>query len=222
MDTSAFYDMTYGMFILGTVKDGRHTGCIVNTAVQISSDPYLLSVSINHGNYTNSVLKETRLASVNILAQGASMDMIRTFGFQSSEKIDKFENVPFIPTADNLPVLEEGICGWFECRVRDYIELPASTLFILEVFDAERLGDHVSPMTYAYYQMVMRGSVPKNAPGHTLPEEEGGAPAGPQYVCSICGYTYDGSGGPFEFLPPDWRCPDCRAQKSAFIIKASY
>ena len=220
MNISTFYDMTYGMFILGTVKDGKHTGCTVNSVVQISSEPPLLSVSVHHDNYTNSVLKETRLASVNILAQSASIDVIGTFGFQSGKTTDKFENIPFIATADDLPVLEEGICGWFECKVRDTIELPSSTLFILEVFEAERLGDHVSPMTYAYYQMVMRGGVPKNAPGHTLPEEECGAPAGPQYVCSICGYTYDNSSGPFEFLPPDWRCPECKAQKPSFIIKA--
>jgi len=219
MNESAFYDMTYGMFILGAVKDGKHAGCVVNTVTQVSGDPPLLSVSINHDSYTNSVLKETRLASVNILAQGASMDVIRTFGFQSGKETNKFENIPFLPTADDLPVLEEGICGWFECKVRDFTELPASTLFILEVFEAERLGDHVNPMTYAYYQMVMRGGVPMNAPGHTLSDEERGVPAGPQYICSICGYTYDESGGAFEFLPPDWRCPDCGAQKSAFMIK---
>jgi len=218
MNESAFFDLTYGMFILGTLKDGKPTGCVVNTVVQASSDPHLLSVSLHHDNYTNNALKESRLASVNILAQGAPMDVIQTFGFQSGSNTNKFENIPYITTADDLPVLEDGICGWFECRVRDFIELPSSTLFILEVFEAERLGDHVSPMTYAYYQMVMRGGVPKNAPGHRLPEEEGGAPAGPKYVCSICGYTYDDSEGPFEFLPPDWRCPTCKALKPAFVI----
>ena len=220
MNTSAFYDMTYGMFILGTVKDGQHSGCIVNTVTQVSSDTHLLSVSIHHDNYTNSVLKETGMASINILAQGAPMEIIQTFGFQSGRSVNKFENIPFMPTADDLPVIEDGICGWFECKVLDFIDLPTTTLFILEVFEAERLGDHVSPMTYAYYQMVMRGGVPNNAPGHTISEEEGGPPAGPQYVCLVCGYKYDGSQGPFEFLPPDWRCPDCKAQKPSFVIKA--
>ena len=219
MNISAFYDMTYGMYILGTVKDGKHTGCTVNTVVQISNEPKLLAVSIHNENYTNSVLRESRLATVNILAQSASMEVIRIFGFQSGKNANKFENISFVPTADDLPILEEGICGWFECRVLDFVELPATTLFILEVFEAERLGDHVSPMTYAYYQMMMRGSVPKKAPGHTLSEEEGGAPPEPQYVCSVCGYVYDSSEGAYEFLPPDWRCPDCKAQKPAFVIK---
>jgi len=218
LNPSAFFDLTYGMFLLGSVKDGKPTGCIVNTVIQISNDPLLLSVSVSHNNYTNSVIKESGLASVNILAQGVSMDIIRTFGFQSGKDVDKFLNVPYIPTADNLPVLEDGICGWFECKVRETVELPNYTLFILEIFEAERLGDHLSPMTYAYYQMVKKGGVPKNAPAHILPAEEGG-PAGPQYVCSVCGYVYDGALGPFEFLSPDWKCPVCGAPKSAFTIK---
>ncbi|MPN08269.1 High molecular weight rubredoxin [bioreactor metagenome] len=67
--------------------------------------------------------------------------------------------------------------------------------------------------------MVKKGGVPKNAPGHRLPAEDG-APAGPKYVCGICGYVYDGSQGPFEFLPPDWKCPLCGAPKSKFTIQA--
>lgn len=218
MNSATFFDLTYGMFLLGSVKEGNPTGCIVNTAIQISNDPPLLSVSVNHDNYTNSVIKESGLVSVNILSQGISMDVIRTFGFQSGKNVDKFAKVPYITTVDNLPVLEEGICGWFECKVRDTVELPHYTLFILEVFESERLGDHVTPMTYAYYQMVKKGGVPKNAPAHTLPAEEGGS-SGPKYVCSVCGYVYDGSEGPFEFLPPDWKCPQCGAPKSAFGIQ---
>ncbi len=218
MNLSAFHDLTYGMFLLGTVKDGKPTGCIVNTVVQVNKEPALLSVSVSHENYTNSVLKESKLASVNVLSQSASMDVIQTFGFQSGRDTDKFANLTYVPTADNLPVLEDGICGWFECRVKEFIELDHATLFILEVFEADRLGDQVTPMTYAYYQMVKKGGIPKNAPGHTIPPEEGG-PAGPKYVCSVCGYVYDGSEGPFEFLPPDWKCPRCGAPKSAFVIQ---
>lgn len=42
-----------------------------------------------------------------------------------------------------------------------------------------------------------------------------------QYVCSICGYVYDeATGGPWESLPGDWKCPLCGAGKSAFREKA--
>lgn len=43
-----------------------------------------------------------------------------------------------------------------------------------------------------------------------------------QYVCSICGYIHDETtGGPWEVLPADWKCPLCGADKSAFREKAA-
>jgi len=219
MNESAFFDLTYGMFLLGSTENGKPVGCIVNTVTQIGKEPPLLSVSVNSGSHTGAAIKKSGLAVVNILSQGAPMSLIQTFGFQSGKDTDKFEGISWVPTADDLPVLEEGICGWFECRVKQAVEFPGQTLFILEVFESERLGEHETPMTYAYYQMVMKGGVPKAAPGHRIPEEEGGPPAGPRYFCSVCNYEYDGSEGPFEFLPPDWRCPRCKVPKSKFVIR---
>ena len=36
-----------------------------------------------------------------------------------------------------------------------------------------------------------------------------------QWVCSICGYVYDGE-TPFEELPEDYECPVCGAPKDVF------
>jgi len=36
-----------------------------------------------------------------------------------------------------------------------------------------------------------------------------------QWVCSVCGYIYDGD-IPFEELPEDWVCPVCGVGKSFF------
>ena len=47
-----------------------------------------------------------------------------------------------------------------------------------------------------------------------------------RYRCRWCGYVYEPAKGeaqretppgtPFEALPDDWRCPDCRAPKADF------
>ena len=47
-----------------------------------------------------------------------------------------------------------------------------------------------------------------------------------RYQCRWCGYVYDPAKGeaqretppdtPFEALPDDWCCPDCRAPKADF------
>lgn len=41
-----------------------------------------------------------------------------------------------------------------------------------------------------------------------------------QYVCSVCGYVFDeATGGRWEDLPSDWKCPLCGASKDAFKLK---
>ncbi|MCL2491963.1 MAG: rubredoxin [Coriobacteriia bacterium] len=36
-----------------------------------------------------------------------------------------------------------------------------------------------------------------------------------KYVCSVCGWVYDGD-TPFEELPEDFTCPNCGTAKSLF------
>ena len=36
------------------------------------------------------------------------------------------------------------------------------------------------------------------------------------YVCTVCGYIYDGADGPWEDLPNNWACPLCGAMKFEF------
>jgi rubredoxin len=47
-----------------------------------------------------------------------------------------------------------------------------------------------------------------------------------KYICEVCGYIYDPAEGdpdsgiepgtPFEQIPDDWACPQCKATKSQF------
>lgn len=217
MDKKAFYDLSYGLFILGVAENGRPTGCTVNTVFQITSDPPTLAISLNHQNYTNEVLKRTGRIAVNVLDQDAPMDLIGGFGFRSGRDTDKFDGVAYHMTPDGLPVLDAHLCGCFTGRVKTSLELSTHTLFIVEVEQAERTGTgRVPPMTYEYYRQVKKGTVPKTAP-HYIAEEA--VPAADKWVCSICNYEYDGSQGPFEALPDDWKCPLCGAPKSAFVKK---
>ena len=88
------------------------------------------------------------------------------------------------------------------------------------VVDAQRCGaGRVPPMTYEYYRLNKNGTVPKTAPHYIAPEQLEQAPAADKWVCSLCGYEYDGSQGPFEDLPGDWKCPLCGAPKSLFVKK---
>ncbi len=167
MDTALFRDMSYGLFILGCqTPDGRLTGCTVNTVFQLTSQPPVLAVSVNHQNYTNEVLRQTGRVAISVLNQKADIGLIGGMGFRSGREIDKFDDeVPYIVRPDGLPIITEGSCGVFVCKVVDTKELSTHTLFLCEVEEAWRTGlGQVPAMTYAYYHNARNGTEPPTAP----------------------------------------------------------
>lgn len=47
LDQKALYKLTYGLFLLTSKDDDTLNGCIVNTAIQITSSPVKLCVTFN-------------------------------------------------------------------------------------------------------------------------------------------------------------------------------
>lgn len=169
MNTNIFRSMSYGVYIISTMDDGRATGCTANSAMQITSSPATIAISINHDNYTNECIKKFGLFSISILAEDSEPSLIGKFGFQSGRDNHKFMGVDFKIVKDT-PVIKDS-CGYVICRVIDTMETSTHTVFLGEVVEAEVLNEGRSAMTYAYYHNVIKGKSPKNAPTY-LPEEE--------------------------------------------------
>ena len=53
MNKTAFYNLSYGVYLCTSWDEGRPVGCVANSAMQITAEPATLAVSLNHGNYTN-------------------------------------------------------------------------------------------------------------------------------------------------------------------------
>ncbi len=214
MDKKVFRNMSYGVYIVTTMDGMRPTGCVANSCMQITSEPSVVAVSINHDNYTNKCIKESKSLAVNILTEETDMTLIGRFGFQSAKDIDKFDGQPFEWAYGN-PVLAES-CGWFAGDVVGSYETSTHTVFFVEVKDAKTLSGN--PMTYAYYHKVKNGVSPKNAPTYQADEQskdDASSSSSPRWVCPVCGYIYEGD-VPFEELPDDWVCPVCKQPKSKF------
>lgn len=212
MNKNVLRNLSYGVYIVSTLDGTRSTGCTANSIMQITSAPATIAISINHDNYTNSCIAKTGKFAVSILSEESDPSLIGTFGFQSGKDVNKFDNVSH-SFHDGLPVLEDS-CGYIVCQVIDQMETSTHTVFLGEVTDGDLLKS-APPMTYAYYHNVIKGKSPKNAPTY-LPEEE--EPGTSRWVCSVCGYVYDGE-IPFEDLPDDYTCPVCRQPKSKFVRK---
>lgn len=212
MNTNAFRNLSYGVYIISTLDGERPTGCVANSAMQITSSPATIAVSVNHDNYTNSCIQKTGKFAVSILSEESDATLIGTFGFQSGKEVNKFDGVQALEK-EGIHVVADS-CAYVVCKVIDKMETATHTVFLGEVIDADVLKK-AEPMTYAYYHKVVKGKSPKNAPTY-LPEEKEEKADDAKWVCSICGYVYDGE-TPFEELPEDFRCPICKQPKEKFV-----
>ena len=210
MNNKAFFNLSYGVYVIGTMDGEKPTGCIANSAMQVTATPETIAVSINHDNYTHEIFTKNDIFSLNIIPENIDGMLIGTFGFQSGRDIDKFSEVPY-EMVGGAPVIKAS-CGHFICRIINTMETDTHTVFLGEVLDYDVMSDE-TPMTYSYYHKVVKGRAPKNAP--TYIEKEDFSESDGNYVCSLCMYEYDGE-IPFEELPDDYVCPICGQPKSAF------
>ena len=216
MNKNALWQLSYGVYVISTWDNGRPTGCTANSAMQITSDPATIAVSINHDNYTNSCIQENGKFAISILGEHTDPGIIGVFGFKRGRDCNKFDEVQEA-VKGYMPVVADA-CAYIVCEVIDKMETSSHTVFLGKVLDADILRKD-EPMTYAYYHNVIKGKSPKNAPTY-IAEEASDKTVEAKYVCSVCGYIYDGD-IPFEELPQDYKCPVCRQPKSAFVKKES-
>lgn len=201
MDQDVMYQLTYGLFVLTSAAVGRESGCIINTAGQVTSEPNRISITVSNSNFTHDLLKESRRFNLSILSESASFEMFKHFGFQSGREVDKFAGYEACRrSANGLYYVTAGTNGFISATVEQTLDLGTHTLFIAGVDDMERLSDLPSA-TYAYYQAHIKPQPqkPDAATGKTV------------WRCRVCGYIYEG-----EELPEDFICPLCKHPASDF------
>lgn len=200
MDKATIYKLTYGLFVLTSSHDGKDSGCIINTAGQVTAEPNRISIAVNKGNFTHDLVKASGKFNISILSEDASFDTFKHFGFQSGRDVDKFDGYSDCKRSENgLYYVTDGTNGYISATVEQSIDLGSHTLFIASVDDMEMLSD-VPSATYSYYQSNIKPKPEKI--------ESNGKTA---WRCTICGYVYEG-----EELPEDFVCPLCKHPASDF------
>lgn len=202
MDISTTQKISYGLYIVTSWHDGKATGCIVNTVMQVAAEPPIVAVSINRGHFTNECVRRTGKFAVSILAEDSAPSLIGTFGFKSGRAVDKFADIDS-RIESNMPIITDG-CGYLVCDVVNTVETATHTVFLGEIVDAAKFGNR-KPMTYEYYHNVIKGKSPSSAPTHLAESAESSSEKRiRKFKCKVCGYIYEG-----ESLPSDISCPIC-------------
>lgn len=190
MDSKAMFQISYGLYVAASKFDKKMNGCIVNTVMQVTSNPLQIAVAVNKQNLTCEIIQKSNMVSLSVLSESAPFSLFQHFGFQSGRNTDKFVDYPFKLTGQELPYLAEHTTAFIDCKVTNTVDLGTHILFICSVIDCEVLSSEKA-MTYSYYHENVK------------PKPETSTAKG--WRCKVCGYVYEG-----EELPPDFVCPWCK------------
>lgn len=194
VERGAMFKLSYGLFVL-TARDGeKDNGCIINTVTQVTEKPQRITIAVNKNNFTHDMIIKTGSFNVSILSTDAPFKVFKHFGFQSGRNVNKFEGCENTVRTDNgivyIPRYTNAVISG---KVISTIDQGTHTLFIAQVTEAKVLST-VPSMTYQYYFDNVK---PKPA-AEAAPKKKG-------FVCTICGYVYEG-----DTLPADFICPLCK------------
>ncbi len=237
MDTKVLHHLTYGLYVLSVKAPEGDNACIINTAVQVATNPARISISVVRDSYTCALLQKTGAFNLSALSADAEFSVFSRFGMQSGRETDKFSGFDATKrSANGLLYITKWTNAYLSVRVDATHDLGSHILFIGTVTDGEVLSD-MPACTYAQYHKEIKPQ-PKTAgwrcrvcgyvyAGETLPEgficpickhgtedfeKEEEKPKETEYVCTVCGYVHAGS------TPPD-ACPICGVGSDKFSKK---
>lgn len=196
----AFFKFSYGVEVVTTKVGGKDYGCVINTAAQVGSgSPKTVTISVIKNNYTCEMIGKAKRFNISVLTEEVPYALLKRFGFQSGREVDKFEGLDYDNRMTNgIRYIPEYTNAVFSCEVIGSFDVGSNMLFIANVTEAKELSKAPS-CTYAYYHAHIK---PKKAPA--APTKEG-------YLCKVCGYFYEESE-----LPADFVCPLCKHGPDTF------
>ena len=195
---NVMFNISYGLYIL-TAKTEKLNGCVINALSQVTSTPNRIIIAINKNNFTTEQILKTKKFNVSILNEETNFDLIKRFGFTSGKNINKFEDFSDYKIAENeIPFITQGTNSYISAEVLEVRDLGTHYEFLADVTKEVSLND-IPSITYSYYQSNIK---PKQANSNKKVV----------YVCSVCGYVYEG-----DPLPEDFICPICKHDAKYFI-----
>ena len=198
---AALFKFQYGLFALSAREGDKDNACIINTAIQMANKPERISISVIKANHTCGMIERTGVFNLSLLTKEVPFAFFQHFGFQSGAEVDKFADWSDCARSDNgLYCINRYTNAMFSCRVVESYDQGSHRLFIAEITESKLFSDDET-VTYDYYRSHIKPAPPKLAPAEQA-----------TWVCSVCGYVYEG-----ETLPADFICPLCKHPASDFV-----
>jgi flavin reductase (DIM6/NTAB) family NADH-FMN oxidoreductase RutF len=154
----ALMEITHGLYIVTSAKEGRINGQCLDALMQVTSQPPRIAISMRKTSLTYEMIQASGLFVVNVLCRddASCFEKVKHFGLQSGRDIDKFASIPHELSPNGIPIIP-GSKAFYECRVicQMTCDLGSHQLFIADV---ERAGVSTGgePLTYYEYRKSIK------------------------------------------------------------------
>ena len=149
-ETASTFDRLVGrldapMFVVTTATGDERAGCLVGFATQVSIDPSRFVVCLSKANHTTDVARSANRLVVHV-PRDHDGAVVRLFGEETGDEVDKFAACSWQPGPDRVPVLD-GL-DWFTGRIADRFDLGDHVAHVLDVDPDQGRADHVDAPSY--------------------------------------------------------------------------
>ena len=158
----AMHELPYGIYVIGSVRDGEPNGMIADWVMQVSFTPRLVAVAFEDDSRSLGRIRANRAFTVNLLTEEPdSVELARAFlqpydaskikgrsAEAAAQRHDKLAGIDYTTRDSGCPVLDDAL-AWLECEAEQFIEAGDHVIVIGRVLDGAILHS-AEPLTSLY------------------------------------------------------------------------
>ena len=127
----ALEQLSYGLYVIGSVNGEEVNGMTANWLTQVSFDPRMVVLAVEQQAHTLKNIRASRVFSVNIVDENDT-HLIEKFVSPQEREGDKLGDVAVHTGQTGAPILD-GALAWFECEVDQFVTTGDHELVIARV-----------------------------------------------------------------------------------------
>jgi flavin reductase (DIM6/NTAB) family NADH-FMN oxidoreductase RutF len=140
------WKMPSGLYIIGSRAGDRRNGMTGNWVTQLSFDPKLVGIGVEHEAYTHELITGGRVFSISLIDR-EDRAIVRKFVKPVEVDLEArtLNGFPFHDGPTGAPVLDQAV-AWIDCELRQQADVGGHTLFLGEVVGCGFQKDEDTPV----------------------------------------------------------------------------
>ena len=129
------WSMPSGLYVVGSRSGERYNGMTANWVTQVSFEPKLVAVAVEHEAVTHDLIRTGGVFSLSVLDR-EDRPIVRKFVKPVDVDVagHTLNGFAFRLGHTGAPILEQAV-AWLDCELRQEVEVGGHTLFVGEVVD---------------------------------------------------------------------------------------